>query len=92
MLALIAAVAAFVSVSSLLAWFGGAMRNPVEARISRLAPVGSSSAMKAPFSDRVFLPVIDGFTNGVIQLRRTDSCRASPPSAGPMTTRLPHSP
>lgn len=68
MLALIAAVAAFVSVSSLLAWFGGAMRNPIEARISRLAPVGSSSAMKAPFSDRVFIPVLDGLTNGLIQL------------------------
>ncbi|MEX1193701.1 MAG: type II secretion system F family protein [Dehalococcoidia bacterium] len=68
MLALIAAVAAFVSVSSLLAWFGGAMRNPVEARVSRLAPAGSSSAMKAPFSDRVFIPVLDGFTNGLIQL------------------------
>lgn len=68
MLEVVAAIAAFVSVSSLLAWFGGAMRNPVEARISRLAPVGSSSAMKAPFSDRVFLPVVDGFTNGVIQL------------------------
>ncbi|MDO8616808.1 MAG: type II secretion system F family protein [Dehalococcoidia bacterium] len=68
MLALIAAVAAFVSASSLLAWFGGAMRNPVEARISRLAPVGSSSAMKAPFSDRVFMPVLDGLTSGLIQL------------------------
>ncbi len=68
MLAVIAGIAAFVSVSSLLAWFGGAMRNPVEARISRLAPVGSSSAMKAPFSDRVFIPVLDGFTNGLIQL------------------------
>lgn len=68
MLALIAAVAAFVSVASLLAWVGGAMRNPVEARISRLAPAGSSTAMKAPFSDRVFIPVLDGVTNMVIQL------------------------
>ncbi len=68
MLALIAAAAAFVSISSLLAWFGGAMRNPVEARISRLAPVGSSSAMKAPFSDRVFIPLLDSFTDGLIQL------------------------
>lgn len=68
MLALIAAVAAFVSVSSLLAWFAGALRNPVEARIARLAPVGSSTAMKVPFSDRVFIPVLDGFTNLLIQL------------------------
>ncbi|HUF07876.1 MAG TPA: type II secretion system F family protein, partial [Rhodothermales bacterium] len=68
MLPLVAAAAAFVAISSLLAWFGGALRNPVEARISRLAPAGSSTAMKAPFSDRVFIPVLDGFTNGLIQL------------------------
>jgi len=68
MLALIAAVAAFVAVSSLLAWLGGAVRNPAEARISRLAPAGSSSAMKTPFSDRVFIPVLDGFTDALIQL------------------------
>lgn len=71
MLEVIAAIAAFVSVSAALAWLGGAMRNPVEARIAKLAPAGSSTAMKAPFSDRVFLPVLDGFTNGVIQLLPT---------------------
>jgi tight adherence protein C len=67
-LAIIAAVAAFVAISSLLAWLGGAMRDPVEARLSRLAPVGSSAAMKAPFSDRVFIPVLDGFTHTLVQI------------------------
>src|SRR3972149_5260928 len=66
--ALIAAVAAFIAVSSLLAWFGGLMRDPVEARIAGLAPVGSSAAMKSPFSDRVFIPVLDGVTRALVQL------------------------
>lgn len=66
--ALIAAIAAFICVSALLAWLGGAMRDPVEARIARLAPVGSSAAMKAPFSDRVFIPVLDGVARAIVQL------------------------
>lgn len=65
--ALVAAIAAFVAVSALMAWVAGAMRDPVEARISRLAPVGSSSAMKSPFSDRVFIPVLDGITRFFVQ-------------------------
>lgn len=69
--ALVAAVAVFVAVSSLLAWFGGLMRDPVEARISRLAPVGASAAMKTPFSDRVFIPVLDGVTEALVQLLPT---------------------
>lgn len=67
-LALVAAVAAFVAISSMLAWLGGAMRDPAEVRISRLAPLGSDAAMKAPFSDRVFIPVLDGVVRLLVQL------------------------
>src|SRR3990172_4516099 len=66
--ALIAAVAAFVAISSLLAWLGGAMRDPVEARIAGLAPVGSNAAMKTPFSDRVFIPILDSVSRALVQL------------------------
>jgi len=89
--ALIAAVAAFVAVSSLLAWFGGLMRDPVEARIAGLAPVGSSAAMKSPFSDRVFIPVLDGVTGMLVQLLpQTFVSRVSRQLLGagsPMTTQ-----
>lgn len=64
---IVAAVAAFVAASSLVAWFAGAMRDPVEVRIARLAPVGSREAMKSPFSDRVFIPILDGITRFVVQ-------------------------
>ena len=67
-IALIAAVAAFVATGSLLAYLGGVMRDPVEARIARLAPVGSNAAMKSPFADRVFIPVLDGVTRSLVQL------------------------
>jgi tight adherence protein C len=67
-IAFVAAVATFVAIGSLLAYLGGVMRDPVEARISRLAPVGSSAAMKSPFSDRVFIPVLDGVTRALVQL------------------------
>ena len=66
--ALIAAIAAFVAISSLLAWLGGAMRDPVEARIAGLAPVGSNAAMKTPFSDRVFIPILDSVSRALVQL------------------------
>ena len=67
-LAFVAAIAAFVAVSAALAWVGGAMRDPVEARLTRLAPVGSSRAMESPFSDRVFIPVLDGVVRALVQL------------------------
>ena len=68
LIAAVAAIAAFVAIASLLAWVGGLMSNPVEARLSRMAPSGSSTAMKAPFSDRVFIPVLDGVVNAIVQL------------------------
>jgi len=67
-LALVAAFAAFVAISSMLAWLAGAMRDPAEARISRLAPLGTDAALKAPFSDRVFIPVLDGVVRLMVQL------------------------
>src|SRR5574341_1524290 len=66
--ALFAAIAAFVAVSALMAYLAGAMRDPVEARLARLAPVGSTAAMKSPFSDRVFIPMLDGVTRMVVQV------------------------
>ena len=68
LIAIVASAAVFVAIMSLFAWAGGLTRNPVEARLSRIAPTGSSTAMKAPFSDRVFVPVLDGVVNAVVQL------------------------
>jgi tight adherence protein C len=71
-LALIAAAAVFVAVVALLAWVSGAFQNPVEARLSRMAPGGTAGpAPAAPFSDRVFIPVLDGVVNTVVQILPT---------------------
>jgi tight adherence protein C len=68
-LALFAAAAAFVAVVALAAWASGAFRSPVEVRLSRMAPGGTTGpAPEAPFSDRVFIPVLDGVVNFVVQL------------------------
>lgn len=58
-LPLVGAVASFVLVATLLVIAGGGLRNPVEARLARLAPSGTRSAPDSPFSDRVFVPVVD---------------------------------
>lgn len=67
-IALIGAFAAFVCVTALFAWMGGVMRNPVEARLSKLAPGLSTTPLEAPFSDRVFIPVVDSITRAIVGL------------------------
>ncbi len=64
----IAAIAAFVAVTAALAWAGGVLRNPVEARLARLSPQQARTPIEAPFSDRVFLPVLDGITRGFVSI------------------------
>jgi tight adherence protein C len=56
---LLGAAASFVFVSTLLVIASGTLRNPVEARLGRLAPTSARSMADKPFSDRVFLPVVD---------------------------------
>ncbi len=67
-IALIAALAAFCSVSALLIWASGAIRNPVEARLTRLAPTEPQATPDSPFSDRVFIPALDVLANMLINL------------------------
>ncbi len=67
-LPLLGAAAAFVCTAMLMAWLTGSLRNPVEARLDRLAPAGPLSAAEAPFSDRVFIPVLDGITRALVGL------------------------
>lgn len=58
-LTLLGTGAAFVAVAATIAWVSGALRNPLEARLARLAPAGSGPSLEAPFSDRVVVPVLD---------------------------------
>ncbi len=71
MVALVAAIAAFVAVAALFAWAGGLIRNPAEARLSRMTPSQAASPMEAPFSDRVFIPVVDGVVKFFVGLLPT---------------------
>ena len=68
MLALIAAVCVFTAVASLIVWSVGALRNPIEARVAGLSPVGSGRPIEAPFADRVVVPVLDGFVRAFVQI------------------------
>lgn len=69
MLVLVAAIAAFVAVTAVVAWASGLVRDPVEARISGLGSRPSSTrAMDAPFSDRVFIPVLDSVVRAFISI------------------------
>jgi tight adherence protein C len=65
---IIASVLAFTAVASFVVWAAGALRNPIEARVSRLSPVGASRPMEAPFADRVVVPVLDGFVRAFVQI------------------------
>jgi tight adherence protein C len=71
MIAVIAAIAAFVAVAALFAWAGGLVKSPAEARLSRLTPAQAASPMEAPFSDRVFIPVVDGVVRFFVGLLPT---------------------
>jgi tight adherence protein C len=67
-IALLAAGAAFVSIAALMTWATGLVRDPVEARLSRLERTAPSNAPDAPFSDRVFIPILDGIVNAILPL------------------------
>ena len=68
MLSVIAAVCVFTAVASLIVWSAGALRNPIEARVSGLSPVGSGRPIEAPFADRVVVPVLDGIVHAFVQI------------------------
>ena len=68
MLAVIAAVCVFTAVVSLIFWSAGALRNPIEARVAGLSPVGSGRPIEAPFADRVVVPVLDGIVRAFVQI------------------------
>ncbi len=67
-LAVFGALAAFIAVAALFAWLGGTFRNPVEARLTGLAPAGPRVSLEAPFADRVFIPVVDGVVRTAVSL------------------------
>ncbi len=68
MIAPLAALAAFVAVTSTLLLVAGLRGPSVEARLSRLsAPVGPR-AIDAPFSERIMIPVLDSVTRLFISL------------------------
>ena len=68
MLAVVAAAAAFIAVTTVFAWASGLVRNPVEARLDRLSPRQTRRTLDAPFSDRVFVPVLDGMVRAFISI------------------------
>ena len=88
---LIGAAASFVFVATLLVVASGALRNPVEARLARLAPIGTRPFTESPFSDRVFVPVVDSvarFFVGLLPNRFVERTGRQLLSAGsPMTTQ-----
>ncbi len=69
MLAIIASVCAFTAVASLILWRVGALRSPIEARVSSLSsPVGPRRPIEAPFADRVVVPVLDEVVRAFVEL------------------------
>jgi tight adherence protein C len=68
MLALLAAVAVFVAVSSILAWAGGTGVSAAESRLSKLNMARARPSIDAPFSERVMVPVLDTITNAFMQV------------------------
>ena len=68
MLAIIASVCAFTAVASLILWRVGALRSPIEARVSGLSsPAGPRRPIEAPFADRVVVPVLDGVVRAFVE-------------------------
>lgn len=64
----IAALAAFVSISSILLWVTSFGSNRSEARLEELGRRPQKTPMEAPFNERVIIPVLDGFVTFVIGL------------------------
>lgn len=67
-LALIGALAAFVAVAAGFLWAGGLRGTPAEVRLRGLAPTARPTALDAPFSERVAIPVIGSFVQFVVAL------------------------
>src|SRR6266540_1989143 len=67
--ALLGAVAIFISIASLLMWATtGRTATSGEARLKQLITNPRTRTLDSPFSDRVLVPVLDGFTRFIVQL------------------------
>src|SRR5438034_9271020 len=68
-LALLGGVAIFISIASLLMWATtGRTATNGEARLKQLIANPRPRTLDSPFSDRVLVPVLDGFTRFIVQL------------------------
>ena len=67
-MALMAALAAFVAVASVMIWLANALRNPVETRLSGLTAKPIQRSLEAPLADRVFVPILDGVVHAFVRL------------------------
>ncbi len=68
-LALLGGAAIFISIASLLMWAtSGRMATNGEARLKQLISNPRPRTLDSPFSDRVLVPVLDGFTRFIVQL------------------------
>jgi tight adherence protein C len=67
-LALLGGAAIFISIASLLMWATTGRTVNGEARLKQLISNPRPRTLDSPFSDRVLVPVLDGFTRFVVQL------------------------
>ena len=67
-LALLGGTAIFVSIASLLMWATSGRTANGEARLKQLITNPGPRTLDSPFSDRVLVPVLDGFTRFIVQL------------------------
>jgi tight adherence protein C len=66
--AVLGGAAVFVSIASLLMWATAGRTANGEARLKQLITNPGPRTMDSPFSDRVLVPVLDGFTRSFVQL------------------------
>jgi len=67
-LALLGGIATFISIASLLMWATTGRTANGEARLKQLITNPRPRTLDSPFSDRVLVPVLDGFTRFIVQL------------------------
>ena len=68
-LALLGGAAIFISIASLLMWAtSGRTATNGEARLKQLITNPRPRTLDSPFSDRVLVPVLDGFTRFIVEL------------------------
>ena len=67
-LALLGGAAIFISIASLLMWATTGRTVNGEARLKQLIANPRPRTLDSPFSDRVLVPVLDGFTRFIVQL------------------------